>query len=167
MISRILKVKNLRGAGDGRRARGRGRTQLHPARGRRAGARASRCCLAKEAQLAACGIRMGFWEADGAAGDLGGGSLEVDRYKPTRSRTVPRCRSRGCGLIDQTGNKIERALPIVDEGDCKDRLADRAAVDVRSTRVGGTWRALAKLHMVQTELSRCASCRAMPFRRAR
>ena len=31
----------------------------------------------REAELAAHGIRMGFADADGIAGDLGGGSLEL------------------------------------------------------------------------------------------
>ncbi len=47
----------------------------------------------KEAEFAAQGIRMGFVDADGLAGDLGGGSLEIiDIYKD-RLNDARRCRS--------------------------------------------------------------------------
>ncbi|WP_348533604.1 Ppx/GppA phosphatase family protein [Hyphomicrobium sp. CS1GBMeth3] len=104
---------------------------------------------AKEAELAAYGIRMGFLNADGLAGDLGGGSLEIiDIYKDrlNDATTLP---LGGLRLIDQTGNKIERALPLVDEVVAQvDWLSKGRGRPFYA--VGGTWRALAKLHMEQT-----------------
>jgi len=103
----------------------------------------------REAQLAAFGIRMGFIDADGLAGDLGGGSLEViDIYKDrlNDAATLP---LGGLRLIDQTGDKIDRALPLVDESVARINWL----VNGRGRpffAVGGTWRALAKLHMEHT-----------------
>jgi exopolyphosphatase/guanosine-5'-triphosphate,3'-diphosphate pyrophosphatase len=148
-IARILKVKNLRvlataavrDAQDGRsfiqRAEQVVGTSIEVLSG------------AKEAKLAAYGIRMGFLDADGLAGDLGGGSLEViDIYKDrlNDAATLP---LGGLRLIDQTGNKIERALPVVDEAVAQiNWLASGRGRPFYA--VGGTWRALAKLHMEQT-----------------
>lgn len=104
---------------------------------------------AKEAELAAYGIRMGFLDADGLAGDLGGGSLElIDIYKDrlNDAATLP---LGGLRLIDQTGNKVDRALPLVDEAVARiDWLIHGRGRPFYA--VGGTWRALAKLHMEQT-----------------
>ena len=100
----------------------------------------------KEAALAAQGIRMGFVDPDGLAGDLGGGSLEIiDIYKDrlNDASTLP---LGGLRLIDQTGDKIERALPVVDEAIARvNWLAKGRGRPFYA--VGGTWRALAKLHM--------------------
>lgn len=100
----------------------------------------------KEAELAAQGIRMGFREADGFAGDLGGGSLElIDIYKDklNQATTLP---LGGLRLIDSTGDKLDKALTVVDEQLGKiDWLAK--GVGRPFYAVGGTWRALAKLHM--------------------
>ena len=114
-IARILKVKNLRilataavrDAVDG--------PDFIQRAERVIGAPIEVLSGAKEAQLAAYGIRMGFLGADGLAGDLGGGSLEViDIYKDrlNDAATLP---LGGLRLIDQTGNKVDRALPLVDE----------------------------------------------------
>ena len=100
----------------------------------------------KEAELAAQGIRMGFREADGFAGDLGGGSLElIDIYRDTlnEATTMP---LGGLRLIDSTGDKLDKALAQIDESLGKiDWLAKGAGRPFYA--VGGTWRALAKLHM--------------------
>ncbi len=103
----------------------------------------------KEAELAAQGIRMGFREADGFAGDLGGGSLElIDIYKDTlnEATTMP---LGGLRLIDTTGDKLDKAMMLIDEALGKiDWLAK--GVGRPFYAVGGTWRALAKLHMDET-----------------
>jgi exopolyphosphatase/guanosine-5'-triphosphate,3'-diphosphate pyrophosphatase len=103
----------------------------------------------KEAELAAQGIMMGFVDADGVAGDLGGGSLELidlAREKLRGSTTLP---LGGLRLIDSTGDKIEKAMDIVDAS-----LAQVPWLEVGRGRrfyaVGGTWRALGRLHMEAT-----------------
>ena len=147
-VSRILKVKNLRvlataavrDAEDGPEFITRAQQIL--------GVPIEVLSGEKEAQLAAYGIRMGFVGADGLAGDLGGGSLEViDIYKDrlNDATTLP---LGGLRLIDQTGNKIDKALPVVDSV-----IAQVGWLTHGRGRpfyaVGGTWRALAKLHMEQ------------------
>ncbi len=101
---------------------------------------------AKEAKLAAMGIMMGFVSPDGVAGDLGGGSLElIDMSGETLNDAVTLPLG-GLRLIDTTGNKLDKAIDLIDsaisglpwlnQGKGRDFYA-----------VGGTWRALAKLHM--------------------
>ena len=103
----------------------------------------------KEAELAAQGIRMGFREADGFAGDLGGGSLElIDIYRDTlnEAATMP---LGGLRLIDTTGDKLDKAVALVDEALSKVTWLAKG-VGRPFYAVGGTWRALAKLHMDET-----------------
>jgi exopolyphosphatase/guanosine-5'-triphosphate,3'-diphosphate pyrophosphatase len=148
-IARVLKVKNLRvlataavrDAEDGKSFILRAEKAV--------GARVEVLSGEKEAQLAAFGIRMGFEAADGLAGDLGGGSLEIiDIYKDrlNDATTLP---LGGLRLIDQTGNKIEKALPLVDDEVARVNWLMRGR-GRQFYAVGGTWRALAKLHMAQT-----------------
>ena len=99
-----------------------------------------------EARLAAQGIMMGFVGDDGIAGDLGGGSLElidIAGEKLNEASTLP---LGGLRLIDVTGNKLERATEVVD-----DAISGLPWLQRGRGRpfyaVGGTWRALAKLHM--------------------
>jgi exopolyphosphatase / guanosine-5'-triphosphate,3'-diphosphate pyrophosphatase len=101
----------------------------------------------REAELAAQGIHMGFTNPDGIAADLGGGSLELIDIVGAGLRNAVTLPLGGLRLIDTTGNKLERAIETVD--------AELARVGwLQSGRgrtfyaVGGTWRALAKLHMV-------------------
>jgi exopolyphosphatase/guanosine-5'-triphosphate,3'-diphosphate pyrophosphatase len=103
-----------------------------------------------EARLAALGILMGFQTADGSAGDLGGGSLElIDISGSTlaKATTLP---LGGLRLIDITGNRIEKAVEIADATIAKVGWLS-AARGRPFHAVGGTWRSLAKLHMEQTD----------------
>ncbi|MFZ4808071.1 MAG: exopolyphosphatase [Hyphomicrobiaceae bacterium] len=104
----------------------------------------------QEATLAAQGILMGFDSAEGFAGDLGGGSLElidIAGSTLTRATTLP---LGGLRLIDVTGDKIEKAVEVADES-----LKSVAWLTAGRGRpfhaVGGTWRALAKLYMEQSD----------------
>lgn len=148
-IARILKVKNLRVLATAAVREAEDGPNFIQKAERAVGAPIEVLSGAKEAQLAAYGIRMGFLNADGLAGDLGGGSLEVidiSKDKLNDATTLP---LGGLRLIDQTGNKIDRALPLVDEA-----VAQISWLTNGRGRpfyaVGGTWRALAKLHMEQT-----------------
>lgn len=103
----------------------------------------------EEARYAALGVMAGIPEADGIAGDLGGGSLELIDVKDGKLRdgiTLPLGPLR---LIDLSGGSIEKAREIVDEALSK---ADILKLLKGRTfyAVGGTWRNLAKLHMAQT-----------------
>lgn len=103
----------------------------------------------REAELAAKGVMMGFRAADGLAGDLGGGSLELIDIAAQNLQSAATLPLGGLRLIDETGDRLERALDVVDE-----RVAsiDWAVRGKGRTfyAVGGTWRALAKMHMAQT-----------------
>ena len=101
------------------------------------------------AELAANGIMMGFRSPDGLAGDLGGGSLElieVEGEALRRSATLP---LGGLRLLDASNDKIERAIDIAD-----DEIGRVPWIDDGRNRVfyavGGTWRAIARLHMEKT-----------------
>jgi len=100
----------------------------------------------KEARLAAQGIMMGFVDDDGIAGDLGGGSLELVDLAKDRLKEEATLPLGGLRLIDQTGDKIEKALPLVDEAVARIGWLGNGR-GRPFFAVGGTWRALAKIHM--------------------
>jgi exopolyphosphatase/guanosine-5'-triphosphate,3'-diphosphate pyrophosphatase len=104
----------------------------------------------QEAELAAKGILMGFRAPDGFAGDLGGGSLELVDVAGEAMRQAVTLPLGGLRLLDASHHRLERA------GD----LADAAIAAVpwlaqgrgrNFYAVGGTWRAIARLHMEATD----------------
>ena len=104
----------------------------------------------EEARYAALGVIAGTPEANGIAGDLGGGSLElIDIHdgKLHDGITLPIGPLR---LIDLSGGSIERAKEIVDEylgkAEILKQLKGRTFY-----AVGGTWRNLARIQMAQTQ----------------
>jgi len=101
----------------------------------------------REAELAAQGILMGFGgEVDGVAGDLGGGSLELIDMAGPRLRQAATLPLGGLRLVDVTGNRIDEARALADEQIARlDWLATARGRTFYA--VGGTWRALARLHM--------------------
>lgn len=103
----------------------------------------------REAELAALGVAAGLQHVDGFAGDLGGGSLELIDIKDgglAGGLTLPLGSLR---LMDQSGGNLAKAAKIVDaELDKIDTLKDGKGRTFYP--VGGTWRALARLHMAQT-----------------
>ena len=102
----------------------------------------------KEARLAAQGIMMGFIDADGVAGDLGGGSLELIDLAQDQLRDGATLPLGGLRLIDTTGNTIERATDVIDGALVSlPWLANGGGRTFYA--VGGTWRSLAKMHMDQ------------------
>ena len=102
----------------------------------------------EEARYAALGVIAGIPEADGVAGDLGGGSLELIDIKDGKLRdgiTLPIGPLR---LIDMSDGSIAKAKKIVDDYFAKSDIL--AKVKGRTFyAVGGTWRNLAKLQMAQ------------------
>ena len=104
----------------------------------------------REAELAAYGIQMGFRNPDGVAGDLGGGSLELIDIAGGQRRASATVPLGGLRLIDQAGGRMDRALEIVDQ-----HLASLPWLSAGRGRkffaVGGTWRALGKLHMAMSD----------------
>ncbi|MCL4767094.1 MAG: Ppx/GppA family phosphatase [Hyphomicrobiaceae bacterium] len=103
-----------------------------------------------EAELAAKGILMGFGEADGVAGDLGGGSLELIDISGSRLRQAATLPLGGLRLLDLTGSRMDDALAFADEQITRfGWLAENRGRSFYA--VGGTWRALARLHMDDTD----------------
>ncbi|MCE4225483.1 exopolyphosphatase [Methylobacterium sp. C25] len=101
----------------------------------------------REAELSALGIVSGFHGPDGVVGDLGGGSLElVDVRGSTVGQGVTMPLG-GLALQDLSGDSAKKARKIAREH------LKKAEPQLETMRgrtfyaVGGTWRALAKLHM--------------------
>jgi exopolyphosphatase/guanosine-5'-triphosphate,3'-diphosphate pyrophosphatase len=103
----------------------------------------------REAHLTALGVISGIHHPDGIVGDLGGGSLELVEVKGTRVRGGVTLPLGGLALQDIAEGSIKRAERIVekalDDVDLLERGEGRTLY-----AVGGTWRALARLHMWQT-----------------
>lgn len=149
-IARVLKVKNLRAiataavrdAADGAEFIARGERVV--------GTHIEILSGAEEAELAAQGIMMGFTSADGIAGDLGGGSLELIDISSNHLNEAATLPLGGLRLIDLTGDKIDKAAVLVEQHLSKiDWLSKGRGRTFYA--VGGTWRALAKVYMEQTD----------------
>lgn len=145
-IARILRVKNLkavataavREANNGHDFITRGEAA--------AGCRIEVLSGEVEARLAAQGIMMGFVGDDGIAGDLGGGSLELIDIAGEDLKEAATLPLGGLRLIDTTGDRLDKAGEIVDATLAKLPWMQRGR-ERTFYAVGGTWRALAKLHM--------------------
>ncbi|MXP62311.1 Ppx/GppA family phosphatase [Roseomonas sp. M0104] len=103
----------------------------------------------EEAALSAAGVLLGFAEADGILGDLGGGSLELVELSQGRTGAIASLPLGAIRLADRAGGDIVRARAIAEEE--LGRLPWLAHGKDRDLYlVGGAWRALAKIHIAQT-----------------
>jgi exopolyphosphatase/guanosine-5'-triphosphate,3'-diphosphate pyrophosphatase len=103
----------------------------------------------QEAHYSALGVISGLYQPDGIVGDLGGGSLElidVRRQTIRNGVTLPLGSLALQDLAEKSVKKAEKivakaleGLPLLHRGEGRTFYA-----------VGGTWRALARLHMWQT-----------------
>jgi exopolyphosphatase / guanosine-5'-triphosphate,3'-diphosphate pyrophosphatase len=100
----------------------------------------------REAQLAALGVVSGFFRPDGVVGDLGGGSLELTDVAETEIGSGITLPLGGLSLQALSGGSVKKAQRIAREALGRapqlDRLEGRTFY-----AVGGTWRALARLHL--------------------
>jgi len=106
----------------------------------------------EEARLSAAGVLAGIREADGVVGDLGGGSVELVRVDSGALAPI------GAGVSLPLG-----PLRLAELGDNRRAVAEAiergiAGLPVLSEAagktlylVGGAWRAIARLHMEQTQ----------------
>ncbi len=102
----------------------------------------------REAHLTALGIVSGIHKPDGIVGDLGGGSLELVDVHGSRVRGGVTLPLGGLALQDIADKSLKRAEKIVEESfDDLDMLREGEGRTLYA--VGGTWRALARLHMWQ------------------
>ena len=145
-IARILHVKNVRAIATAAvREADNGRDFIARAE-KAAGVPIQILSGEREAELAANGVSMGFQTADGVAGDLGGGSLELINLTGAVRSDAVTLPLGGLRLIDLSGGRLDKSLDMAD--------AHISAVSWLGRpegrtfyAVGGTWRALAKLHM--------------------
>jgi exopolyphosphatase / guanosine-5'-triphosphate,3'-diphosphate pyrophosphatase len=104
----------------------------------------------REAKLSALGVVSGIHKPDGIVGDLGGGSLELVDVRGNSVRRGVTLPLGSLALQDLSHKSLKRAERIV--------KAELSGVDhLESGRgrafyaVGGTWRALARIHIIQSE----------------
>ena len=103
----------------------------------------------REAKLSALGVVSGIHNPDGIVGDLGGGSLELIDVHGNRVRSGVTLPLGSLALQDLSHKSLKRAERIV-----KNELSDVAQLKAGRGRtfyaVGGTWRALARIHIIQS-----------------
>ncbi|HET9020182.1 MAG TPA: Ppx/GppA family phosphatase [Acetobacteraceae bacterium] len=103
----------------------------------------------QEAALSARGVLCGIPEAEGILADIGGGSLEMVRLTGGAWRQARTLRLGVIRLAERAGGDLARARALAEADLAEvDWLAEGAGQDLYV--VGGTWRALARLHMAQT-----------------
>lgn len=103
----------------------------------------------REARLTALGVIEGIYNPDGIVGDLGGGSLELVEVKSRAVRGGLTLPLGGLALRDAARGSIRKARSIVEKSLRKIKLVKRGKGRTLYL-VGGTWRALARLHVSQT-----------------
>ncbi len=100
----------------------------------------------EEAYYSALGVTSGFHHADGIAGDLGGGSLElidIHDHELGKGITLP---LGGLRLSEYSGGSIAKARAFARAQVRSAKLLSRGEGRTFYA-VGGTWRNIAKLHM--------------------
>ena len=103
----------------------------------------------REAELAARGIVSGVHEPDGVVADLGGGSLELNEIFPDRVGKGVTLPVGGLRLRDLAGRSMKKAEKLAEKS--MEGLSVLEAAKGRDLfAVGGTFRALSRLHMAQT-----------------
>jgi exopolyphosphatase / guanosine-5'-triphosphate,3'-diphosphate pyrophosphatase len=103
----------------------------------------------REAHLSALGVVSGIHKPDGIVGDLGGGSLELVDIRGHRVRKGVTLPLGSLALQDLSEKSLKRAERIVGT-----HLAGVPLLQGGAGRafyaVGGTWRALARIHIIQS-----------------
>ncbi|MBR1206362.1 MULTISPECIES: exopolyphosphatase [unclassified Bradyrhizobium] len=103
----------------------------------------------REAKLSALGVVSGVHNPNGIVGDLGGGSLELIDVRGNRVRSGVTLPLGSLALQDLSNKSLKRAERIV-----KNELLGVAQLKTGRGRtfyaVGGTWRALARIHIIQS-----------------
>jgi exopolyphosphatase/guanosine-5'-triphosphate,3'-diphosphate pyrophosphatase len=103
----------------------------------------------REAKLSALGVVSGIHNPDGIVGDLGGGSLELIDVHGGRLRSGVTLPLGSLALQDSSHKSLKRAERIV-KADLIDVAQLKAGRGRTFYAVGGTWRALARIHIVQS-----------------
>ena len=103
----------------------------------------------REAHLSALGVIAGIHQPDGIVGDLGGGSLELIDVRRNSVRSGVTLPLGGLALQDLAHKSLKRAERIV-----RNELLQLPQLKAGDGRVfyavGGTWRSLARIHIIQS-----------------
>jgi exopolyphosphatase/guanosine-5'-triphosphate,3'-diphosphate pyrophosphatase len=103
----------------------------------------------REAKLSALGVVSGIHDPNGIVGDLGGGSLELIDVRKSRVHSGVTLPLGSLALQDSSHKSLKRAERIV-----KNEISGvpqlRAGRGRTFYAVGGTWRALARIHIIQS-----------------
>jgi len=106
----------------------------------------------REAKLSALGVISGVHKPDGIVGDLGGGSLELIDVHGNAVRTGVTLPLGSLALQDASQKSLKRAERIAQQ-----LLSEAGPLKAARGRafyaVGGTWRALARIHIAQSGYS--------------
>jgi exopolyphosphatase/guanosine-5'-triphosphate,3'-diphosphate pyrophosphatase len=103
----------------------------------------------REAKLSALGVVSGIHNPDGIVGDLGGGSLELIDVRKNRIHSGVTLPLGSLALQDSSHKSLKRAERIV-------RTEITGVAQLKAGRgrtfyaVGGTWRSLARIHIIQS-----------------
>lgn len=104
---------------------------------------------AEEARYSALGVISGIHKPDGIVGDLGGGSLELIDVRGHQVRSGVTLPLGSLALQDLAEKSLKKAQRIASEA-----LTDLPQLLAGQNRtfyaVGGTWRALARIHIIQS-----------------
>src|SRR4051794_5748149 len=103
----------------------------------------------REAKLSALGVVSGVHHPDGIVGDLGGGSLELIDVRGNRVHSGVTLPLGSLALQDASHKSVKRAERIV-RTDLTGVAQLKAGRGRTFYAVGGTWRALARIHIVQS-----------------
>src|SRR6202161_3140189 len=103
----------------------------------------------REAKLSALGVVSGVHKPDGIVGDLGGGSLELIDVRGNRLHSGVTLPLGSLALQDASQKSLKRAERIV-EADLSEVAHLKAGRGRTFYAVGGTWRALARIHIIQS-----------------
>ena len=104
----------------------------------------------QEARLSALGVVSSIYNADGVVGDLGGGSLELTDVKDGQCAPGITLPLGSLSLMDLSERSPKKAAKIVRETLATVKVL-QGLIGRTFYAVGGTWRALARLHMRQRQ----------------
>jgi len=103
----------------------------------------------REAELSALGVVSGFHKPDGLMGDLGGGSLELTDVRGHRVQPGTTLPLGGLALQDVSKKSLKKAEKLVKKALGEEARLLEGGKGRSFYAIGGTWRALARLHMWQ------------------
>lgn len=103
----------------------------------------------EEASFAALGVISGIYKTDGIVADLGGGSLELTNVEDEEIRELITLPLGVLRLLDESKQRLEKCPAIIEKHLKKVSWASKGKGRALYL-VGGSWRAFAKLLMIQT-----------------